>query len=75
MSGIPTIIFDNGHGVAGEGLDLICTKDVDLIERTLRTWITTAQGVLEAHEISKRASTLFDNEVIRKQWAELLAGL
>ncbi len=71
-AGTPTLIWDNGFGISGEGLDGILTSNVDqLIEEGKR--LLKDEGYRQArHRDSLHNAELFDVTEVGMQWSKLI---
>lgn len=71
-AGCPTIIFDNGYGIADEGLEIIICANVDEVVSNARLLIGSAEERQKWHEASLRNASKFDVKVIGPQWVDFL---
>lgn len=74
-AGCPTIIYNNGFGIAGEGLDIILCSSVDEIVQHARRLIGSKEDRLAAHEASLRNAAKFDVKVIGPQWEKFIGEI
>ncbi len=72
-AGCPTVIYDNGFGIAGEGLAIEAFKGVGEMVARVRMLLGSVDERVKAHMDSITNSLLFDVTTIGPRWVEFLA--
>lgn len=72
LAGCPTVIYNNGFGIAGEGLDGIVCGSVDEVCQNAWRLIRSPADRQAAHLDSLKNATKFDVKVIGPQWEKFI---
>lgn len=74
-AGVPTVIYDNGHGIAEEKMDLLLSGDVNvMIDHAQR--LLSDKGYAEVwHLNSLKNRERFDVKKVGPQWAEFITQI
>ena len=71
-AGCPTIIFNNGFGIAGEGLEIILCSSVEEVIHHAWRLIRSPEDRCAAHEASLRNAAKFDVKAVGPQWVKFI---